>query len=280
MISVIVTAYNVSSTITNTIQSILNQTYKDIELIIVEDCSTDNTLDTIKSFNDKRIKLIQQPKNCGAGLSRRVGVLNSKGEYTIFVDGDDYIETDCLERMYKSAEETNSDITSCGLRVFDNTREAIYKCECRIYKDLDKFTNTEDSFFLYLNNKLIKSHLWEKVTYSSLRFIEDIPTAFKLLYFANQVYYMDYVGYNYFQNPSSLCHTASEAKYCIYMILSQIEIAEFFKDKDKKYHFLGNEEKVVSSIGLLKLNNLTFKDISPYINEYNQIIEYLNNIKI
>ena len=141
MISVIVTAYNVASTIVNTIQSILNQTYKNFELIIVEDCSTDNTLDLIKSFKDKRIKLIQQPENCGAGLSRRVGVLNSSGEYTIFIDGDDTIEKDCLEIMYKSAKETNSDITSCGVRVFDDRKELIYKCECGIYKDLDKFTD-------------------------------------------------------------------------------------------------------------------------------------------
>ena len=280
MISIIVTAYNVASTIVNTIQSILNQTYKNFELIIVEDCSTDNTLDLIKSFKDKRIKLIQQPENCGAGLSRRVGVLNSSGEYTIFVDGDDTIEKDCLEIMYKSAKETNSDITSCGVRVFDDRKELIYKGECGIYKDLDKFTHTEYFFSLYLNNKLIKRHLWEKVTYSSLRFIEDTPTAFRLFYYANQISYIDYIGYNYFQNSNSLCHTATNTKYCIYLILSQIENAEFFKDKDIKYRFLGNKEKIVSSIGLFNLNNLTFKDISPYIKEYNKIIEYVNNINI
>ena len=63
MISIIVTAYNVASTIVNTIQSILNQTYKNFELIIVEDCSTDNTLDLIKSFKDKDTELIFEGKN-------------------------------------------------------------------------------------------------------------------------------------------------------------------------------------------------------------------------
>lgn len=276
MISVIVTAYNVSNTIAATIQSILNQTYQDFELIIVEDCSLDNTLEVIQSIKDNRINIVQHTQNLGAGLARRTGVLNSKGEYTIFVDGDDTLDEDCLKMLYDAAIETNSDIVSCGVRAISDDKCVVFKSEAKAYTDLEKFDCNEDFTLMFLNNKLINHKLWDKVVYSSLRYIEDTPTAFRLFYYANQVLYIDYVGYNYIQNKNGLCHTASNVKSYIFTTLSQIENAIFFKDKEDKYKYLGNRNKVKACLRLFKLDNISFKDISPYINEYNQIVEYLN----
>lgn len=275
MISVIITAFNVSNTILNTINSVLNQTYKDFELIIVEDCSTDNTIEIIKSIKDVRIKIIQHSVNMGAGLSRRDGVKNSTGDYTIFIDGDDTINKDCLERLYLEAIGSKSDIVSCGVLTTGPKGSKIYKTDAGIYKGVDKFKTNEDFSILFLNNKLVSKKLWDKVEYSELRYVEDTPTAYRLFYYANQISYIDYIGYNYILRDDSLCSTSTNIKKTIYIALAQIENAEFFKDKEDEYKQFGNYDLVLSVYESLILNKTKLCDIYPYINEYNRIVEYL-----
>ena len=95
-VSVITTVWNVAEWIEKNIQAFLNQTLKDSELILVNDCSPDNSLEIISKYNDPRIKVINNPENLGPGVSRQIGLDNSIGEFTIFVDGDDWLEPDCL----------------------------------------------------------------------------------------------------------------------------------------------------------------------------------------
>ena len=99
MISVILNVFNGEKYIKKCLESIINQTYKDIEIVIVNDGSTDDTKKIIESYKDKRIKLINQ-ENMGLSLSRNVGIDNSKGDYLYFVDVDDYLEKDALEYLY------------------------------------------------------------------------------------------------------------------------------------------------------------------------------------
>ena len=72
MITIIITAYNVSDTIAKAIQSCLDQTYNDLEILVINDCSSDNTLEVIRSINDNRIRIINNAQNVGAGISRRI----------------------------------------------------------------------------------------------------------------------------------------------------------------------------------------------------------------
>ena len=74
-----------------------------MEIIVVNDCSTDDTLEIINSFNDDRIKIINNAENVGAGMSRRIGTKAAIGDYTTFLDGDDYIDTNCIETLYNLA---------------------------------------------------------------------------------------------------------------------------------------------------------------------------------
>ena len=114
-LSIVVTAYNKQNTLEKCINSILNSTFKDFELIIVEDKSTDNTIEVIEKFTDSRIKVIKHEVNLGAGLSRRDGIKASKGEFVSLIDGDDYIDKDFLEALIKRQEETDADIVSGGI---------------------------------------------------------------------------------------------------------------------------------------------------------------------
>ena len=85
-ISIIITAYNVKDYIEKAIESAINQTYKDIEIIVVNDCSTDNTKQLIEKYD---VKLINNKENVGAGLSRRIGIKYATGDYILLLDADD-----------------------------------------------------------------------------------------------------------------------------------------------------------------------------------------------
>lgn len=108
-VSVIIAAYNIQEYIGRCIESCINQTLEDIEIIIVNDGSTDNTLDIINKYNDFRIKVINK-KNEGLIEARKSGFNIAKGEYILFVDGDDWIKQETLEVLYNYAEEMNYDI--------------------------------------------------------------------------------------------------------------------------------------------------------------------------
>lgn len=98
IISVVVSAYNAQSTIGRTIESIQSQSLKDWEMIVVNDCSTDNTVNIVKEYSNKdtRIRLISHDVNKGAGLARRTGISHIKGEFMTFLDSDDYLKPDYL----------------------------------------------------------------------------------------------------------------------------------------------------------------------------------------
>ncbi len=89
LISVILPTYNRGYIVERAIKSVLNQTYKNLELIIVDDGSTDNTEEIVKSIEDKRIIFLKHKKNKGASSARNTGIKNSKGEYISFIDSDD-----------------------------------------------------------------------------------------------------------------------------------------------------------------------------------------------
>lgn len=116
MISVIIPTYNRAQTIERSIKSVLNQTYRDIELIIVDDGSTDNTYDVLKSINDERMRYIYQ-ENHGACVARNNGINHAKGEYIAFQDSDDIWHKEKLERQVFAIENNKDvDIVCCRTR--------------------------------------------------------------------------------------------------------------------------------------------------------------------
>lgn len=109
LVSIIVPVYNRDKVIVGCYNSLVNQTYKNIEIIFVDDGSTDNSLEVISKFNDKRVAVLSQ-KNSGPGEARRNGFNNSHGEYICFVDSDDTIDSDFIYKLVKSMEDNNSNI--------------------------------------------------------------------------------------------------------------------------------------------------------------------------
>ena len=114
-ISIVMPVYNTEFYLKKSISGVLNQTFKDFELILVNDGSTDNSLEIMRKFakQDQRIKLINLKKNSGAGAARNEGIKHITGEYTLFVDSDDFMFPVMLERMYDHAQKNNLDMVMC-----------------------------------------------------------------------------------------------------------------------------------------------------------------------
>jgi glycosyltransferase involved in cell wall biosynthesis len=250
-VSVITTVYNVGDYLNQCIDSILNQTLQDIELILVNDCSTDNSLEVINSYDDSRIKLINNDENVGCGMSRQIGIDNAVGEYTMFVDGDDYIESDCLEMMYNAAVSNDTKIVNCLV----NGHNPI----------------NPNYLSTFLNNKLIKRTLWELTNYSPLRYLEERPTLYRLFDLCDyNVYELPYYGYNYTFRPDSLTHTNDYLSGKVFECLGIIENIEYSKEHNTSIRF-----KLLFNDIMLKLKYNTFKDINS--EELREEIEIINN---
>ena len=108
--TIIIPTYNTEKYIPNCIESILNQEYDNYEIIIVDDCSTDKTLEIIKQYESDNIRIFSAPKNSGPGIARNIGIEHAKNEYILFCDSDDYYLENAFEKICKKIEETNSDI--------------------------------------------------------------------------------------------------------------------------------------------------------------------------
>lgn len=233
MISVIVTYYNNKLYINQCIDSIINQSFNDLEIIIIDDCSTDYGLLQINT--DPRIKIIRNSENFGAGKSRSIGINLAQGDYIILIDSDDYITKNYLEVLYKYAKDFNADIVSGN--IIHSQKSRFNKFE--IFKTSEEkilFKHKEKLSFI--NNKLIRRNLWTKVPYCTRRFIEDAPVYDKLLYYANKIVSLEHIEQEYYfyrVNPKSLCHTSSHDKYLLYYALYHLDNYDFFKNVDDIY---------------------------------------------
>ena len=125
-VSVIIPVYNVEKYLKECLDSLVNQTLPDIEIILVDDGSTDSSLDICKQYaqKDNRIKIIEQ-QNQGAGAARNKGLAVAIGDYLYFMDSDDYINTNALEKLYNQITKTNADICFCKHKIFDEKDKII-----------------------------------------------------------------------------------------------------------------------------------------------------------
>lgn len=275
-VSVIITAYNVENYISKAIESVLNSTYSNIECIVVEDCSTDNTLDIINKYN---VKLVQHKQNLGAGKARQSGIDNSTGNWIMFLDADDWIELDAIEKLIQRAHETNADMCfySRQIHIKDSIKNNILPN--LVTSGIDKYARML-LMGNYLCDAIIKKSLFDKVKYCPRRYIEDTPTAYKLLYYANLVSFNDFIGGHYNVRENSLCTSASPVKTDIFTAIALVDIIMFFFKKDydviEKMNFI---EMLEQEITLIHLNaELYPEELDKYKKEYNFILSLYKDI--
>lgn len=119
-ISVLVPVYNVEPYLAQCLESICSQTLRELEIVCVDDASTDGSLSILREFaeRDPRVKVVQAPENGGLSRSRNLAMSHAVGEYLFLVDSDDWLETDLLEEMYRRAKALDADRLACGFRYF------------------------------------------------------------------------------------------------------------------------------------------------------------------
>lgn len=165
-VSIIIPAYNIAPYIGRCLDSVLGQTLKEIEIIVVDDGSTDSTVEKVREYiaKDKRIKLFQK-ENGGVSSARLTGVCNATGEYIGFVDGDDWIENDMFERLLDNAIKYQADISHCGYQMVFPNRVDYYYNTGRLIKQ-DKITGLKD----LLRGSFVEPGLWNKLFRRSMFF--------------------------------------------------------------------------------------------------------------
>ena len=216
-ISVIVAAYNIENYIEKCLDSIISQTYKELEIIVVDDGSTDRTLERITnvSMNDERIILINKP-NGGLSSARNAGLDKATGDYIGFIDGDDYIAEDMYETLLGGIVKNNCEIAMCAvLKVYNHYTEKDNLINHSIVMSKKEATEAliEEKYIKhYAVNKLYTASLFKDVRYPEGKLYEDIFTTYKLFSGANRISYSDKIGYFYVQRQGSILRSKFNLK--------------------------------------------------------------------
>jgi len=226
-VSIIVPAYNVENYIEKCLQSLVNQTLQEIEIIVVNDGSTDGTKKAIESFILKypeKIKYLEK-ENGGLSDARNYGLPEAQGKYIGFVDSDDYVEESMFEEMYKKAEEENSDMVECDF---------IWEYPNKNRIDIGRIYKNKKEAFIYARvvawNKLIKRETLENAEIKfpkGLRY-EDTEFFYKLLPSLNKISFVKKPMVHYIQRNNSIANTQNERVKEIFQIWDNI--FEFYKN--------------------------------------------------
>lgn len=243
MISVVVPIYNTGNYLVRCIDSVLQQTYSDIELILVDDGSTDNSGEICDAYQkkDRRIKVIHK-KNGGLSEARNEGITCAKGEYIAFVDSDDYIAPNMLKILYDNLIEKNADISICNFWWIDEKEKMLEtngedEKECFVDKDILKLLYNNDfeyNFSIVVAwNKLYKRSLFKEIRYPIGKLHEDEFIIHKLLYQCKKIVYSTCKLYYYMKHDEGITGNVNSKRIQdVWTALS--ERAFFFKTIDEK----------------------------------------------
>lgn len=268
MISVIVPVYNVEKYLEECLDSVQNQTYSNIEIILVNDGSTDNSKEICEKYckQDSRFKLINQ-MNQGQSVARNVGVAASTGEFILFVDSDDIILTNYLEMLIHYMRE-NVDIVESQFTVhkkefFNENNKAITV----IFEgNSEEAVKAIPKHVLSVNpvTKLYRRSIVEAVPYLEGLIFEDIYSGIGMLKYIRKIIKLDYAGYYYRQHSSSTMHRKFTEKNL-----------DVFTVSDKLIELYSEKEELLPYIGSFLVHVVTMH-YQDYIRKGNQYAEFYN----
>lgn len=227
-VSVIVPVYNVEVYIEKCLDSLVNQTLEEIEIIIVNDGTKDNSMKIVKKFQEKYPKKIicLEKENGGLSDARNYGIPYARGEYIAFLDSDDYVENNMYKDMYELAKKENSDMVECDFyweypnktkidtgEIYHNKKEMLEKVRVVAW------------------NKLIKREILEqtKVRFPVGYQYEDVEFTYKLVPYLEKISFLKNPGIHYIQRDGSISNSQNERTKEIFDILEDVIV--FYKEK-------------------------------------------------
>ena len=213
-LSVIVSVYNTEKYVEKCLDSILNQVYDNIELIIIEDGSKDKSLEILRKYKKyNNVKLFENGKNKGLSYSRNLGMKKATGDYIGFIDSDDYIEPDYYKNLMTAIMKERSDIAICDMKfkyIPNNPHEMVVKCN-----DYDKFNKVNiinNGIAASACNKVFKKSVISKYEFAVGKVNEDIAVVIPAIVNANRISYAKNTYYYYIQRNDSMQNSSFSDK--------------------------------------------------------------------
>lgn len=211
LISVIVPIYNVEKYIRKCVDSILKQTYKNIEIILVDDGSKDECGKIIDEYKelDARVKVIHK-KNGGLSDARNCGMKCSTGRFLLFIDSDDWIDSEMIKKLYDNIQKYNADISICEFIEEDEEGKELsnkkYDDKILLFtpKEAIKDLIVQKNITNHAWNKLYKKEIFDNIEYPKGQLMEDVSTTYKLIENSNQIVYQNIALYHYIQRNKSI----------------------------------------------------------------------------
>ncbi len=289
-ISVVIPAYNAERTIERCISSIKNQTYNNLEIIVVNDGSTDSTEDVVKNLQlyDERIRLISV-QNGGVSHARNVGIDNATGDYITFVDSDDYIDSDMYECLIGIAKKYNVKISHCSYKNIDeknNILSIVGNTGNIIEQTHDESMSCILSGNIFaggLCNKLYASELFIDVRLDKkIKYNEDVLANFYLFDKVEKSIFIDKAFYNYVACESSSTHSANALLSSKQSLFVSKEMQQLSKGKTYEHY---SKNRVAKSLLNLyrsyifsgQVNKIEKKKVMLEILEYKSLGFYRSN---
>lgn len=299
LISVIVPVYNCEKYINKCVDSITNQSYHNIEIILIDDGSTDNSYNICKIISDfdRRIKLFHT-RNFGVSHARNLGIEKSTGEYLLFIDSDDFIKYNMIEKMYNNIKKYDADIAICNVAIVDENNNIIFKPKDR---NNTIIMNTKEYVSNLYNKQTINGYpvnkLMKRSSISDCRFDEKIKhledwdflcrmskNVTRVVYDQNDFYYY-YVSRN-----NSAVHQKFNESWTTDLLARErnIKFVDYYNDEDKIRFYFDYTINALNTLGykyyvkklskaekqkLIMIKNKYYKTIisSKYLTKFEKI---------
>ena len=247
LISIILPVYNVKPYLEECLNSIINQTYKNIELIIVNDGSIDESDFICERYKelDSRIKVIHDNENHGLSYARNKGLDMCSGKYINFIDSDDYVSLDFIEKLYESIISNEADISMCGYSTFssnkiiESKKILEYSTICK-GKDLLKDNGVNTVAW----NKLYKADIWKDIRFDEGKLHEDLFIMYKIMYGERKVSVVKENLYFHRLRDDSITGKILNSVRSKDIVEASENRLNFFKYKEQDYYFMSLVELI------------------------------------
>ena len=287
-LSVIVPVYNVEKYLKECLDSLVNQSLDSMEIIIVNDGSTDTSLDICNKYSEKYefITLISQ-KNKGLGAARNEGIRHAKGRYIGFVDSDDYVEKNMFKEMVTSAIKDDLDLVICAVKMYFEDNKKIKVIEKNIYEEsiITKTTLIKGivsrKIQCFAWNKIYKRELFSDIKYEEGVYYEDMYTMYNIALKCNKIKLIDTPFYIYRQRENNITSKVSikhinDFNTAVLKVINKFKNGDYY---DKNLMMAFNIISLNTSRDLyLKHKKFKNKDIyKDYCSVYNNFPKYKIN---
>lgn len=286
LISIIIPAYMAEKHISRCLDSIITQTYKNMEIIVINDGSKDHTHDVCLGWmeKDSRIKLVDK-ENGGAASARNLGVDISRGEFIAFIDSDDWVEPDYIEHLYSMINSYNADLAICSFVVATDLKSR--GCNKNrpniVMSNLEALEQLNGKYYLQLVvpwGKLYRKSIFTNLRYPDGKFVEDEFIAHRLIYNAKIIVFTEGEYIYYWQHPESLMGKGHSMEMLI-------DARQAYRDRISFYYQKGlREHAEVASLHLFLLLlrlanffNIGSNEYKTYIVELRELANLLRKTK-